>query len=129
MSELYFGYASFVYFVSKRGYIFQSQSDNKVTFWLEGKESSDEYDPYQLMYKSESDCGCVVINSFVLDERFKDDNSGLVKALKKCERKKRTIQDKTTKCNKIDVPHCYEPGHKTTIYNGEIVECKRCTDK
>jgi hypothetical protein len=129
MSELYFGYASFVYFVSKRGYTLQSHADNKLTFWLEGKESPDEYDPYQLMYKSESDCGCVVINSFVLDERFKDDNSGLVKALKKCERKKRTIQDKTTKCNKIDVPHCYESGHKTTIHNGEIIECKRYTDE
>ena len=129
MSELYFGYASFVYFVSKRGYVFQSQSDNKVTFWLEGKESPDVYDPYQLMYKNKSDCGCIVINSFVLDELFKDDKSGLVKALKKCKREKRIIQDKITKHNKIDVPHCYEPGHKTTIYYEEIVECKRYTDE
>jgi hypothetical protein len=129
MSELYLGYASFVYFVSKRGYIFQSQSDNRVTFWLEGNESPDEYDPYQLMYKNESDCGCIVFNSFVLDERFNGDKTGLVKDLKKCKREKRTIHDKITKRNKIDVPHCYEPGHKTTIYDEEIVECKRYTDE
>ena len=129
MSELYFGYASFVYFVNERGYTLQSCTDNQLTFWLEGKETPDKYDPFQLMYKSDSDCGCVVVNSFVFNERFKEDKTGLIKALKKCERQKRAVKDKTTERDEIDVPHCYEPGHKTTIYNGEIVECKRCTDK
>ena len=128
MSELYFGYASFVYFLSKRGYTLQSHANKQLAFWLSGQESLDEYDPYQIMYNSESDCGCVVVNSFVFDEQFKDDTN-LLKNLKKCERQKRAVHDKITNRDKTDVPHCFEPGHKTTIRNEEIVECKRYTDE
>jgi len=59
MSELYFGYASFVYFICEKGYNVQphaknkiTQANNWITFWLDGKESPDEYDPYQIKYKT-----------------------------------------------------------------------------
>jgi len=135
MSELYFGYASFVYFICKKGYSVQphaiskiTQANNWITFWYEGKESPDEYDPYQVKYKSEADCGCVVINAEVLDERFEKD-ANLVNTLKKsCKRIKRTIPNKTIGKTEIDVTHCYEPGHKTTIHNGDEVSCARNKD-
>ena len=126
MSELYFGYASFVYFVDKRGYTIQSQAENRITFWLAEKESRDEYDPYQLRYSSETDCGCVVINPQVLEERFKDDKTGLIQDLTAgSKRMKQIVHNKLSKRDEIKIPHCHEPGHETPIYGGEIVRCKK----
>jgi len=83
----------------------------------------------KLKYKTESDCGCVVINAEVLNERFENDDTDLVNTLKKgCERKKRTIKDKANGKTVIDVPHCYEPGHVTVIHSGDEVSCARKKD-
>jgi hypothetical protein len=135
MCELHFGYASFVYLVSKRQYSFQphardeiTQEYNRVTFWIKGQGSPHEYDPYQIKYKSESDCGCVVINAVVLNERFINDNTRLLNILnEKSKRKKRLIEN-VRGYIEVDIPHCNKSGCETTIHSGDIVRCAKIKD-
>jgi hypothetical protein len=81
MDDLYFGLASFVFLVSERGYDFGNISSNRITFWPKGQSA--KYDPYQVKGESQSDCGSVIINPFVLDDMFKGDKTNLVNDLKK----------------------------------------------
>jgi len=133
MIPLRLGYASFVYFVYKNGYEVQCHAKNRITFWHDEK-SKNEYDSYQVRDKGDDDCGYVVIDPEALDERFKgEDKEGedkeervkrIVTLKTGCTRIKQITKNKITGVDEIRVSHCHEPGHKTTIRNGEIVECK-----
>ena len=123
MGQLFLGYASFVYFICEKGHEVQCHAKNRITFWYDDK-SRDEYDSYQVRGMSDFDCGYVVTDTESIDERFEGD-SGLINVLKTdCVRIKRIIQNKITRNDEIRVSHCKKPYHKTTIRNGEIVECK-----
>ena len=124
MSQLFLGYASFVYFIDKKGYKVQCHAENRITFWYD-TESRDEYDSYQIRGKEKRDCGYVVIDSGSIDDRFAGDDN-LIEALKTdCGRLKRITRNKINKNDEIKVYHCESPGHKTAIHNDETVQCKR----
>jgi len=123
MDDLYFGLASFVFLVNKRGYVFQTVSDNRITFWPEGQKPV--YDPYQVKGKNTSDCGSVVFNPIVLEEKFKNDKTNLIKDLKKLSLRPRR---KINEGKDIETTHCYGPGHETKIYGDVMIRCARIKD-
>jgi len=123
MDDLHFGCASFVFLVNKRRYIIQTVSSNRLTFWPEGQKPG--YDSYQVVGKTESDCGSVVFNPIVFEDKFKDDKTNLVKELKKLSLR---IRRKINDGREIETPHCFDPGHETEIYGGEKIRCGRIKD-
>jgi len=116
---LHLGYASFVYVVDKDGYKVQCHARNHITIW-HNDESPDkgEYEPYQVKNKGNSDCGCLVINAIVFNERF---GSGSNKIKYFCQREFKILLDKSQK-----IEHCETSLREevcTPISNGETVRC------
>lgn len=114
---LLLGYASFAHLINRKGFKIQNHADNHITFWHNNeKPEKGEYEPYQIKYRSFSDCGCLVINPIVMNDRFKECADDI----------KYYCQRPTNPLDRSSKPSHCSPRKRdicTKIYSGECVEC------